>query len=173
MLSWGKNRVFPNKHFWGKKKDGYTEKNLIFFVNYGGGSVGLFSLYKENLRTLFVYVASWTPCSTRRFYKWQSDFVCQEATTGCSSRTMIQNKLSDPHNVVQWHRIKLLPWSFQSSDLNHIENLWSELKKRGPRTLEDLERFCMVPVSSLGSIQIGLLDQRDICNKLFDMSPQW
>ena len=40
------------------------------------------------------------------------------------------------------HKIKLLPWPSQSPDLT----LWAELKrrvhKRGPGTLDDLERFC-------------------------------
>ncbi len=38
-------------------------------------------------------------------------------------------------NTQKWvteHKTKLLLWSFQSSDLNPVENEWGELKRRTP-----------------------------------------
>lgn len=46
-----------------------------------------------------------------------------------------------PKCIQKWfsdNRIKLSTWQSQAP-----ENLWGELKEEGPRTLEDLKKFCI------------------------------
>ncbi len=50
---------------------------------------------------------------------------------GSFNRTIIKTQTSKTtQKMVTGHKTKLLLWPFQSSDLNPVENKWSELKKR-------------------------------------------
>lgn len=110
---------------WHKKKDRYTEKNLICTVNYSGASLMLWGcfLHPKALRTLWGYIASWTAPDL----KIKSRCLCQDTTTGSwlnlPAGQLYKTSVRIQTKCFRDHRTKLVTWPSQSLDLKPNENL--------------------------------------------------
>ena len=154
------------RYVWHKPNKSHHPKNTIPTVKHGGGSIMLCGCLSAagtgklvraegkmggaKYRDILEQTLHHSVCGLRlgRRFTFQQD--------------------NDPKHTakatLEWFKgkhVNVLEWSSQSSDLNPIENLWSDLKiavhKRKPSNLKELEQFCKEEWAKIPEVRCGEL----------------
>ena len=136
---WSSLNATKHQHLklvWRKNKNAYAKNNLLSMVEVEVPWCCRADFLPKGLGNLLGYMASWTPWNTRTLFnlnltaparklKLHRHWIFQQDNDPQHASNSTQKELTE-------YKIRLLPWSPQSPDLN----LWAELKrrvhKRGP-----------------------------------------
>lgn len=159
-------------YVWRKKGEAYNPKNTIPTVKHGGGSLMFWGSFSASGPGSLVKIDG--TMKKEQYLEILQKNIRQDAEKLHLGPNWVLQQDNDPKHtakiVKKWfedNQINVLEWPSQSPDLNPIENLWhilkTEVKKRKPRNLRDLENYCIEEWSKISV---------DACKNLVDKYPK-